>query len=240
MFGLYHAIALSMFAFFAIVDLVFRARTFPDVPRWRAKGIAFTLIYFGVTTYSPLMWDTMLGQYQLVDGSRWPFWAQVAIGLLGYEFLIYAWHRTMHNVQPLWRWLHQMHHSAERVDIWGTFYFHPFDMIGWALLGSCALVLGIGLTAEAALVVSVVAAFCTIFQHANVLTPRWLGYLVTRPESHSVHHERGVHAYNYGDIPLFDMLFGTFRNPREWQAEAGFFDGSSRQMGKMLIGREIA
>ncbi|OHC99855.1 MAG: fatty acid hydroxylase [Sphingopyxis sp. RIFCSPHIGHO2_01_FULL_65_24] len=240
MFGIYHVIALSMFGVFAALDLLFRARNFPDVPLWRAKGLVFTALYFGVTTYSPLLWDTTLGQYQLVDGSRWPFWAQVVIGFFAYEFLIYAWHRTMHKVQPLWRWLHQMHHSAERVDIWGTFYFHPFDMIGWALVGSCALVLGIGLTAEAALVVSVVATFCTIFQHANVRTPHWLGYLVTRPESHSVHHERGLHAYNYGDIPIFDILLGTFRNPREWHGEAGFFDGSSRQMGKMLVGKEIA
>ena len=38
---------------------------------------------------------------------------------------------------------------------------------------------------------------------ANVRTPQWLGYLVQRPESHSVHHQRGVHAYNYSDLPLF-------------------------------------
>jgi sterol desaturase/sphingolipid hydroxylase (fatty acid hydroxylase superfamily) len=133
-----------------------------------------------------------------------------------------------------------MHHSAERVDIWGAFYFHPFDMVGWALVGSMALVLGIGLTAEAAIVVAVLATFCSMFQHANISTTRWLGYIVTRPESHSVHHQRDVHAYNYGDIPLFDILFGTFHNPREFTGEVGFFDGSSRKIGPMLIGREIA
>ena len=84
------------------------------------------------------------------------------------------------------------------------------------------------------------ATFCSMFQHANIRTPRWLGYLITRPESHSVHHERDVHAFNYGDIPLFDILFGTFRNPREFTGEVGFFDGSSRKVGPMLIGREIA
>ena len=55
-----------------------------------------------------------------------------------------------------------------------------------------------------------------------------------------MHHQRGVHAFNYGDIPLFDILFGTFRNPREWREEAGFFGGSSSKIGPMLIGREIA
>jgi sterol desaturase/sphingolipid hydroxylase (fatty acid hydroxylase superfamily) len=240
MFGTYHSIALGLFVAFAAVDLVARARVFPDVPNWKLKGIAFTLLYFAVATFAPLMWDGLLGQYQLVDGSALPFWAQVVAGFLVLELLIYAWHRTMHNVQPLWRWFHQMHHSAERVDIWGAFYFHPFDMIGWALVGSLALVLGIGLTAEAAIVVAVLATFCSMFQHANIRTPRWLGYLVTRPESHSVHHERDVHAFNYGDIPLFDILFGTFRNPQEFNGKVGFFDGSSRKVGPMLIGREIA
>ena len=240
MFGIYHLIALGLFAGFAALDLLGRARAFPDVPRWKLKGIAFTLLYFAVATFAPLMWDGLLGQYQLVDGSAWPFWAQVGVGFLVLEGLVYAWHRTMHNVQPLWRWFHQMHHSAERVDIWGAFYFHPFDMLGWALVGSFALVLGIGLTTEAAILISVIATFCSMFQHANIRTPRWLGYIVTRPESHSAHHERGVHAFNYGDVPWFDMLLGTFRNPEKFDGEVGFFDGSSSKIGPMLIGREIA
>ncbi|HWK42708.1 MAG TPA: sterol desaturase family protein [Croceibacterium sp.] len=240
MIGTYHFIAFGMFIVFAALDMIGRARRFPDVSLWKTRGVLFTLLYFAVATYAPLMWDGFLGQYQLIDGSVWPFWLQLVVGFLAYEFLIYAWHRTMHNVQPLWRWFHQMHHSAERVDIWGAFFFHPFDMIGWALVGSFALVLGIGLTPEAVLIVFVAATFVVMFQHTNIRTPQWLGYIVTRPESHSVHHQRGLHAFNYGDIPLFDILLGTFRNPRDWQDEAGFFDGSSSKLGTMLIGKEIA
>jgi sterol desaturase/sphingolipid hydroxylase (fatty acid hydroxylase superfamily) len=240
MFGIYHLIALGLFAGFAALDLLARARAFPNVPTWKIKGIAFAMLYFAVTTFAPLMWDGLLGPYQLVDGSGLPFWAQVVVGFLVLEALVYAWHRTMHNVQPLWRWFHQMHHSAERVDIWGAFYFHPLDMIGWAMVGSLALVLGIGLTAEAAIVVAVASTFCAMFQHANIRTPRWLGYFVTRPESHSMHHERGVHAFNYGDVPWFDMLLGTFRNPERFDGQVGFFDGSSSKVGAMLIGKEIA
>src|SRR3546814_16101250 len=98
----------------------------------------------------------------------------------------------MHCVQSMWRWLQQMHHSAERVYSLGAFYFHPFYMIGWALVGSAALVLGIGLTAEAALIVSVAATFCAIFQHSHLRTPRWLGYVITRPESPASSAERRV------------------------------------------------
>ncbi len=31
------------------------------------------------------------------------------------------------------------------------------------------------------------------------------------------------------------MLLGTFRNPPQWQAEAGFHDGSSHKVGPLLV-----
>jgi sterol desaturase/sphingolipid hydroxylase (fatty acid hydroxylase superfamily) len=240
MFGLYHWIALGLFGGFIALDLTGRARLWPDVRGWRFKGVAFTALYFLVGTFAPLAWDAWLGRYQLVDASVLPFWAQVAGGFLVLEFFVYAWHRTMHNTPLLWRWFHQTHHSAERLDIWGAFYFHPLDMLGFAFFTSVALVLGFGLSGEAALVVNVAATFLGMFQHANIRTPRWLGYLVQRPESHSLHHKRGHHANNYGDLPLYDMIFGTFANPKDFEAELGFHDGGSRQLGPMLIGRQIA
>jgi sterol desaturase/sphingolipid hydroxylase (fatty acid hydroxylase superfamily) len=79
-----------------------------------------------------------------------------------------------------------------------------------------------------------------VFQHANIRTPQWLGYVIQRPESHSVHHQRGVHAWNYADLPLFDLLLGTFRNPPTHAREQGFWDGASRQVPAMLVFRDIA
>ena len=70
-------------------------------------------------------------------------------------------------------------------------------MVGWTALSSVCLTLVVGLSAESATIVLYVTTFLAIFQHANVRTPRWLGFVVQRPESHSYHHERGVHARNY-------------------------------------------
>jgi sterol desaturase/sphingolipid hydroxylase (fatty acid hydroxylase superfamily) len=240
MIGLYHFLALGLFAGFALLEFASRGRIFPHVGGWRMKGLAFMLLYLAVGTYAPLFWDGWLGEHRLFAADALPLWVQIAGGFMVLEFGVYAWHRTMHSTASLWRWFHQMHHSAERVDIWGAFYFHPFDMIGWTLLGSLALVLGFGVSAEAAIVVNLMATFCSMFQHANIRTADWLGYLITRPESHSLHHERDVHARNYGDVPWFDMLFGTFENPREFTGKVGFYDGSSRRVGDMLVGRLIA
>ena len=50
---------------------------------------------------------------------------------------------------------------------------------------------------------------------------------------------RGVHAMNYGDITLWDIVFGTFRNPDDFAAEYGFWDGASRQLGRLLVGQDV-
>lgn len=82
--------------------------------------------------------------------------------------------------------------------------------------------------------------FNPIFQHANINTPHWLGYLIQRPENHNIHHGRGVHHYNYPDLPLWDMVFGTFRNPRELRdVRCGFYQGASARLLDMLIGRDV-
>jgi sterol desaturase/sphingolipid hydroxylase (fatty acid hydroxylase superfamily) len=98
----------------------------------------------------------------------------------------------------------------------------------------------IGITPEAATMVLYATTFLSVFQHANVRTPRWLGYFVQRPESHSRHHERGVHAGNYSDLPIFDIVFGTFHNPRGFAPEAGFYDGASERIVDMLACRDVS
>jgi sterol desaturase/sphingolipid hydroxylase (fatty acid hydroxylase superfamily) len=98
----------------------------------------------------------------------------------------------------------------------------------------------VGVTAEAATVVLLSTTFLSIFQHGNFRTPRWLGYIVQRPESHSFHHERGVHARNYSDLPVFDLLLGTFYNPPRFAPETGFYHGASKRIADMLRFRDVS
>jgi hypothetical protein len=48
-----------------------------------------------------------------------------------------------------------------------------------------------------------------------------------------------VHQHNFSDLPLWDMIFGTFENPATFDGEAGFYDGASRRIGSMLLGRDV-
>jgi sterol desaturase/sphingolipid hydroxylase (fatty acid hydroxylase superfamily) len=233
-------IVLSTFALIAAVEGLRPGRRFPRMRGWRAKGVASLLFAIALSSAVPLVWDEWFAEHRLIDASGLGHVGGAIVGFVLLELGVYLWHRALHKVRFLWRASHQMHHSAERVDVYGAFYFHPLDVIGFALVGSVSLVLVLGVTAPAAIAASMAATFCSLFQHANIRTPRWLGYLIARPESHSVHHQRGVHAHNYSDLPLWDIVFGTFVNPATFDAECGFYDGASNRVLPMLLGRDVS
>lgn len=236
-------ISIAIFAIyfgFILLEAVAPARKLPAVPGWRLKGFIVFVVYFFLATYLPMIWDPWLAPYQLIDLSGLNVWAGVAIGILVFETGVYVWHRAMHTFDPLWLGFHQMHHSAERVDTIGAFYFSPLDAAGFAFFGSLALVLLVGLDAQAATITLLATTAMAIFTHTNIRTPRWIGYIIQRPESHSVHHERGVHAKNYSELAILDILFGTFENPRDFRGEAGFYDGASKRVLDILLFKDVS
>jgi sterol desaturase/sphingolipid hydroxylase (fatty acid hydroxylase superfamily) len=240
---LFDPISLASLAIYAALMLWERSapgRVLPDIQGWRARGVASFVAYFYLASYLPLLWDETLVQYRLLDLTSWGVVGGTLVGLLAYELAVYVWHRAMHGSPVLWRSFHQMHHSAERVDTYGAFYFSPLDMLGWTLLGSLVLAFGIGVVPQAATAILLITTFLGMFQHTNIETPRWLGYLIQRPESHAVHHARGIHAYNYSDLPVFDLLFGTFRNPARCELPSGFYAGASARIWEMLTFRDVS
>ncbi len=231
---------LALYGALMLWEALAPGRALPAVKGWMPRALVSFGVYFYLSSYLPLVWDAYLAQYQLFDLSTLGVIGGAAIGVLVYEGLVYGWHRAMHQTNWLWRVFHQLHHSAERVDTYGAFYFSPLDMAGFTLLGSLSLSLIVGLSPQAVTVFLFVTMFLGIFQHTNVRTPRWLGYLVQRPESHTIHHGRGLHKFNYSDLPVFDILFGTFRNPRGYEMPTGFYDGASARIVDMLLCRDVS
>ena len=103
-----------------------------------------------------------------------------------------------------------------------------------------ALVLHRGLGPEAAAITVLLTGLAELFYHWNVRTPHWLGPFFQRPEMHCVHHQEGLHHYNYADLPLWDLLFGTYHNPRGFDARCGFGDEAEHRIGAMLGGRDVS
>ena len=231
---------LALYGVLMLVEAIAPGRKLAWIKGWIPRALASFGVYFYLSSYLPLIWDGYLAQYQLLDLSGLGPIAGAVVGLFVYEGMVYAWHRAMHESDWLFRTFHQMHHSAERLDTYGAFYFSPLDMAGFTMVGSLSLSLIVGLSPQAVTLFLFATLFMGIFQHMNVKTPRWLGYFIQRPESHTIHHGKGLHRYNYSDLPIFDILFGTFRNPAEFEMDTGYYDGASARVMDMLLFKDVS
>lgn len=226
---------------FLMADLFWHDRLFQTAKFWRGRAAIVSLVNVYLTGYVAVYLGGVFAGTSLLNLSTLNVFAGAAVGVVVYELAHYWYHRLAHGWNPLWKLTHQMHHAAESVDAFGAFYIHPLDSAIFTAWASLVFFPLLGLSPEAGLVASVFLTFNAVFQHANIRTPHWLGYIIQRPESHRIHHARGVHRYNYSDLPLWDMLFGTFKNPQnEGAAKAGFYDFASTRIGEMLFFKDVS
>ena len=217
-----------------------KGRQFPDLRLWRLKGTLFVVVLLGINASAPSWLPAeWLAAHRLVDGTRLGIAGGAIVGYLTLSFAMYWFHRAEHRFDVLFRWLHQLHHSPSRVDMAGAAYTSPLEVAVSAVIATVVLTFILGLHPTAIAITGYVGAFYSMFQHFNVETPRWLGYLIERPESHCLHHERGVHARNYSDLPLWDLVFGTFHNPATFDGSVGFDPAAARRVGAMMAGRSV-
>ena len=216
------------------------ARSFPPRRGWRWLGIGFLVLIGTVGTIVPLLLPLdWMAAHRWVDGTGLGIVGGTVVGWVVLSFFTFTWHRAVHAFSPLWRFGHQLHHGPQRIDISGSVLFHPTEMVVQTLIQLFVTVVVLGLTPVAAALVGYLVAFHGMFQHWNVRTPTWLGYVIQRPESHCEHHRRGVHANNYSDFPLWDIVFGSFRNPAGFGGECGFESPADRRLGAMLGWRDV-
>ena len=232
-------VPVTFFAMFAI-ERIFPAREFPPRRGWAWIGIGF-LIFGGVlATVVPLLISPeWLQAHRWIDGSTL---GPVLGAIVGYAVLSAVnggWHWLMHHWSWLWRLTHQLHHSPQRVDMPGALFFHPLDSLGFLLIQLFVTLIVLGLDPLAAAITGYIAAFYGMFQHWNVRTPQWLGYFIQRPESHGEHHRKGVHAYNYSDLPIWDILLGSFKNPKTFDGACGFEAPADKRLGAMLAFTDV-
>jgi len=233
-------VALALIPAFLLLDLVVHPRSYRTTRWWRLKALAVSVGVIVLSIAVPLFWGDLLGARSLFEGSALGIAGGALVGILSYELIVYWYHRSVHRFDFLWRHLHQMHHSAESIDAFGANFLHPLDAFFFATWSTLISFPVLGLKPEAGAIVGAFVTFNAMFQHANLRTPRWLGYVIQRPESHGIHHQRGVHASNYSDLPLMDLIFGTFANPETFDSEAGFYLGGSDRVMEMLLGRDIS
>ena len=73
-----------------------RVKNLPQIRMATLRGIIAMVIFFMISTYLPIFTDEYLARFQLINLSDLPVFAQVMIGLLFYELVLYFYHRGMH------------------------------------------------------------------------------------------------------------------------------------------------
>jgi len=212
----------------------------PKVNTWPLRVLLVNAVQLCVVLLAGVTWEIWLSSWSVFKLSSH---VSPAVGsLIAYfiaTFVFYWWHRWRHEFDILWIGFHQIHHSPQRLEVITSFYKHPGEMIVNSIIGSLLVYTLLGLSLEAGAIYTFCTAIGEFFYHTNVKTPQWVGYIFQRPEMHRIHHQFGKHRNNYGDIVWWDMLFGTYENPKEWNSQCGFTPEREERLIDMLRYRDV-
>lgn len=222
-----------------LIERLAPGRVFAEAPGFHARALLASTVQGLIAFAAGALWDGALVRARPWCADALGVVPGAIVGYLVITLVYYGWHRARHEVPFLWRWVHQLHHSPSRIEVITSFYKHPLEILLNGLLSSAIVYLVVGLSREAATLAVLLTGLAELFYHWNVRTPRWVGFFVQRPEMHQIHHERGRHACNYGDLPIWDMLFGTYANPARFEGECGFDSARERRAWDMLCARDV-
>jgi sterol desaturase/sphingolipid hydroxylase (fatty acid hydroxylase superfamily) len=143
---------------------------------------------------------------------KYPKWV---LGMLGLDFLAYAYHWVSHCVRPLWE-LHKYHHSHDPVVDWSTTVRHHTAeyLAVTAVIATATAVFNIPI--EVVGTYSILAFVLAASTHVNARWPRWaekMGPAIITLDLHLWHHTEEGSRQNLGSVlSIWDRMFGTFND----------------------------
>jgi len=222
-----------------IIEQLKPATTLPSSKAWYLRAFIFNGIQGLIAFGGAYLWDTWFASVSLFSIKGLGIGWQVLLGYLAITFIYYWWHRARHSMPMLWKHLHQFHHSPVRIEVVTSFYKHPLEIAVNGILSSAILYLLLGLSPEAVGLCVLATGLAELVYHMNIKTPRAMGYFFQRPEMHRIHHEQGSHHYNYSELPIWDILLGTYKNPAEIDVIVGFPDEGELKLLDLLKGKGV-
>lgn len=231
---------LIIFVFCFVLERAAPGWPLPKVRTWPLRVLLINCAQLGVVVLAGITWEKWLSSRSMLHLSHHV--SPTASGVIAYfvaTFVFYWWHRWRHEHNFLWRTFHQIHHSPRRLEVITSFYKHPGEMIVNSIIGSLLVYTFLGVSLEGGVIYTFCTAIGEFFYHTNVKTPRWVGLIFQRPEMHRIHHQHNRHKNNYGDITWWDMLFGTYENPRDWTETCGFDDDKEERLIAMLAYHDV-
>jgi sterol desaturase/sphingolipid hydroxylase (fatty acid hydroxylase superfamily) len=234
-----YIIIVAATVFFFVLERVLPGRTLPEAPGWYARAAFLNLSQVAIVLLAGVAWNHWFQAWSLFHiGRSMPSFLQGLLGWFAGTFVFYWWHRARHESNVLWRVCHQIHHSPARIELLTSFYKHPIEIMADSMIASLLMFSLLGTSPAAGAWFNVFAVLGEYFYHSNLRTPHWIGYVLQRPEHHSIHHQLDVHRFNHGDITWWDRLFGTFQETDSFADRCGFPGGHERELKGMLAFRD--
>ncbi len=160
----------------------------------------------------------------------WPFWAQLVLAALIYDFVPYFQHRAAHRWEIIWRF-HATHHYPERMNVLKGSRNHPLDFF-FLNVGGIAVLFFLGVPSEVFLPMTLTLDLLNTIAHSNInVSDRFIGWFFVTPHLHHIHHSATLEESksNFGcRLIVWDRVFGTFR-PRFKEESAPLLGVSPRR-----------
>lgn len=224
---------------FFLLERVSPGRELPHVRGWYLRAVAINLVQLGITIGLGRIWHRIYGQDSIFTLSNLEL--PILEGFIGWfvgTFVFYWWHRLRHR-SGFWQVFHQIHHSPSRIEVLTSFYKHPLEIATNSLISGFILFPVLGCSTMGAFWYNFFAATGEYFYHTNFTSPNWLRYFIQTPELHSIHHQLDVHNFNFSDIPIWDRVFGTYRDTTMFVSRCGFPRNNEERLGDMLLFKDV-
>lgn len=223
-----------------VLEHVIPAHPTRPKPQWYLRAALVSAFQFLVVAAVENLWRGWEGSVSLfnLSGVINP-WLGAFLAYFIFTFVVYWWHRLRHSSDLLWRVFHQFHHSPQRIQTLTAYYMHPLDMFVSLTISNIILFPLLGLSADDGAVYTLITGLAGLLIHANIKLPRQVGYVFQTPEMHRLHHKHGHHNQNFSDITWWDMLFGTYGNPKNEVGHCGFTEDLEERILPLLLGRKL-
>lgn len=230
------SIALGMI----VIERIWPANDLPKTENWWARIFFINLIQLSIILLAGYTWDRWFDNFSIFKlKDHFSYINQAIIAYIISTFVYYWWHRIRHESRFFWNLCHQLHHSPRRIEIVTSFYKHPVEILINSWISSTLVYLILGCSFQAGAVYTLLTAIAEFFYHWNIKTPHAIGCLIQRPESHRIHHKFRHHTQNFADLPIWDILFGTYNNPKEKVEKCGYEEHREDRFENMLMFHNI-
>ena len=224
---------------FLVAERIFPGRELPNSKGWYFRVLLVNAFQVGITFATNKLWFTWLSGPSVFQLASWNMPALEGFtGWLISTFFFYWWHRIRH-ANGFWIIFHQVHHSPSRIEALTSFYKHPVEILADSFLIALLMYPLLGSSLAGAFWLNFFAATGEYFYHSNIRSPKWMKHFIQTPELHSIHHELGVHKHNYSDLPLWDKLFGTYKDTDEFAEHCGFPRNNERKLWEMMMFKDV-